>query len=120
LIEEADSVHAPSPRIAAADGFGAVHAPNLLAAVVDDLIILARPLSVSDTTTINPIQGEAGMTTTKDWDAVDWSNDDDIIASVAPWITPQELDAIREDGAPQARTGQDPCGGQVHVGRGGH
>jgi uncharacterized membrane protein (DUF4010 family) len=39
------------------------------------------------------------MTTTKDWDAVDWSNDDDIIASVAPWITPQELDAIREKAA---------------------
>ena len=37
--------------------------------------------------------------TTKDWDAVDWSNDADIIANVAPWITPQELDAIREKAA---------------------
>ena len=37
--------------------------------------------------------------TTKGWDAVDWSSDADIIANVAPWITPQELDAIREKGA---------------------
>jgi hypothetical protein len=37
--------------------------------------------------------------TPKDWDAVDWSNDADILASVAPWITPQELAAVREKAA---------------------
>jgi hypothetical protein len=63
-------------------------------------------------TTTNPIQGEAGMTTTKDWDAVDWSNDDDIIASVAPWITPQELDAIREK---TARLKQAPASIRVAI-----
>jgi hypothetical protein len=54
-------------------------------------------------TTTNPIQGEAGMT---DWDAVDWSNDDDIIASVASWITPQELAAVRENAIRTARLKQ--------------
>ena len=39
------------------------------------------------------------MTTTTDWDAVDWSADADILANVAPWITPQELHAIRRKAA---------------------
>jgi hypothetical protein len=50
--------------------------------------------------------------TTKDWDAVDWSNDADILASVAPWITPQELDAIREK---TARLKQAPARIRVAV-----
>jgi hypothetical protein len=33
MVRHRDSVHAPSPRIAAADGFGAVHAPNRAVAV---------------------------------------------------------------------------------------
>jgi hypothetical protein len=49
-------------------------------------------------TATTPAQREQEMTTT-DWDAVDWSNDADIIASVAPWITPQELYAIRRKAA---------------------
>ena len=47
-----------------------------------------------------------------DWDAVDWSNDADIIASVAPWITPQEPDAIREK---TARLKQAPASIRVAV-----
>jgi hypothetical protein len=47
IVPHRDSVHAPSPRIAATDGFGAVHAPNLLAARIDDLIILARPAAIA-------------------------------------------------------------------------
>jgi kynurenine formamidase len=40
MVRHRNAVHAPSPRIAAADGFGAVHAPDLLSALVDDLEVL--------------------------------------------------------------------------------